>query len=645
MTSPLLLTIQNAHITFGGKPLFEDISFNIHQGDKICLIGKNGTGKTTTMNILSGHHELDGGKRWQLQGSRIGYLEQEVDIKKNCSVFDYIFSGLPAEQQIEDNHYLVEKFAFPLQVNPQNKMSDLSGGQLRRASLAKALINDPDILLLDEPTNHMDFEAVEWLEDYLRHSQHAIVCISHDRTFLRNISNKVFWLDRGNIRICPKGYEYFESWSEALLDQERRELENRERILAYESEWANRGISARRKRNVKRLEDFKREREKLKSDQRLFRQTMQKLELEPISVEMSSKVVAEFVKVSKEFNSEAGKKIILDKFNLRILRGDRIGILGRNGSGKTTLLKMLIGELTPDTGKIKLSRNIEISYFDQKRSNLKPNESLWRNLCPNGDHIQVMGKSKHICGYLKDFLFDPKSAYDVVSTLSGGQKNRLMLAKVLANPGNCLILDEPTNDLDMDTLDMLESILSDYTGTLFIVSHDRDFLDQTVNKIIAFEGDGEVECYVGGYSDYAAAKALAKNSGRKNFADEKISPKNSEQNSEQNSKKNYEQNYAANNLSNNASDHTTSAAETTATPKTTKKLTYKLQFELDNLPEKISALEKELIRLNEKFSAPEFNNLSTPEKNQLLLRATEINNQIEQSEQRWLELEAMRENL
>ncbi|MDA0902113.1 MAG: ATP-binding cassette domain-containing protein, partial [Proteobacteria bacterium] len=485
-------------------------------------------------------------------------------------------------------------------------------GQLKRADLARTLIENPDLLLLDEPTNHLDFAAIRWLENYLNSYRGTIVCISHDRTFLRNISDKVFWLDRGRIRVCPKGYAHFDDWSQALLEQEERELMNRQKIIELEEEWASRGVKARRKRNMRRLENVKADRERLKADKSLFRQTMQKMELAPLTTELSSKLVAEFIKVNKKFKEDGRKeKVILDNFNLRVLRGDKIGILGNNGSGKTSFLKLLIKELEPDAGKIKLAKNIEISYFDQKRSNLDPQKSLWKTLCPNGDHIEVMGKNRHVCGYLKDFLFDPKAANDLVGTLSGGQKNRLMLAKTLANPGNCLILDEPTNDLDMDTLDILEEILANYKGTLFVVSHDRDFLDQTVNKVLAFEGDGVVEPYIGGYSDY-----LEQSKGGNLAIDNQGEAKG-----------------------------TTKASDKEPTPKGQKKLTYKLQYELDNLPRRIEALEKELVNLNAKFSNPDFHNQPSEEKDKILKLSKETNEELAKLEERWLELAEMKENL
>ncbi len=605
MPPSLLISIQNAFVTFGKTPLFEDLSFNIHAGNKICLIGKNGAGKSTLMNMITGTQELGSGKRIELPGTSIGYLTQDITFDPEQKVFDYLFSGLKKENQSDDYSYMVDVIAHPLQIDVNNKMGNLSGGQLRRAALAHSLIEDPDLLLLDEPTNHLDFKSVKWLEEYLKSYHGTLVCISHDRAFLKNISDKVFWLDRGKVKVCPKGYSYFEEFSEMLLEQEQRELENRQKILSLEEDWANRGVKARRKRNIGRLDKMRKEREALKADKSLFRQTMQKLELAPISPSMSSKIVAEFIKVSKKFEEDGNTKIILDKFNLRVIKGDKIGILGNNGSGKTTFLKMLIGKAIPDSGKIKLSRNIDISYFDQKRSDLKNNESLQKNLIPGGgDHISVMGKSRHVCGYLKDFLFDPSAVGDQVSTLSGGQKNRLMLAKVLANPGNCLILDEPTNDLDMDTLDMLEEILSNYKGTLFVVSHDRDFLDKTVNKIIAFEGNGIVEGHIGGYSDYEKEISQAKAKSKS-----KASKKPKKQEDESNHK--------------------------------SQKLTYKLQYELDNLPKKIDDLNKELKELNEQFSDPEFfNNNELRDKS--LIRSKKISKELETLENRWLELEELK---
>jgi ABC transport system ATP-binding/permease protein len=511
MAAPLVLSIHDAYVTFGGgRPLFDQLSFNIHKNDKICLVGKNGAGKTTLMHLVTGTREPDGGRRWQEPGIRIGYLQQEVVPHSHQTVYDYICSALPGDKQTDEYRYMVEMMLSPLELKGSDKMDKISGGQLRRAALAHALVEEPDILLLDEPTNHLDLAGIEWLEQFLRSYRGTVLCVSHDRAFLTNISDKVFWLDRGKVKVCPRGFGHFDEWSQMLLEQEERELRNRERSLAQEVEWASRGVKARRKRNMRRLENMQKEREKLKSDRSLFNKTMRKIELEPLESVMASKVIAEFHKVSKYFGEDEHRKVILEKFNLRIMRGDRIGLLGKNGSGKTSFIRLLLGEIKPDMGKVTVAKNIEASYFDQKRKDLNPNHSLLRTLCPEGgEYVEVAGKKRHVCGYLKDFLFDPKAVQDLVGTLSGGQKNRLMLAKVLANPGGMLILDEPTNDLDMDTLDMLEDVLSSYKGTLLVVSHDRDFLDQIVTKIIAFEGDGEVNGYIGGYSDYLVESGKA----------------------------------------------------------------------------------------------------------------------------------------
>ena len=499
----LLLSVKDAMVRYSEKPLFENLNFNIHENTRIALVGKNGAGKSTLMNIITGVQELDDGERWEEPGTTIGYLRQDITPEEGQTVFEYIFQEIKHEER-ELHAYKVDIVAEALQLDVNAKMTRLSGGQLRRAGLARALVEEPDILLLDEPTNHLDLEAIEWLEDYLNGYRGTLLCVSHDRTFLSNITNQVFWLDRGDLKVSPRGFKYFDEWSEMLLEQEARELKNRKSIVAQEVEWASRGVKARRKRNVRRLELVREMRDKLKADESAHRRATKKIEFQPLQdIEKSSKIVAEFYNVHKTFKDDGKEIKILDKFSLRIQRGDRIGILGKNGSGKTSFLKLLLNEIEPDQGRVKVRKELEFSYFDQKRRDLEPTDTLKKTLSPGGgDYINVMGKSRHVCGYLKDFMFDPSRAQDKVSQLSGGQKNRLMLAKILADPKTCLILDEPTNDLDMDTLDMLEEILLQYKGTLLIVSHDRDFLDQTVTKILAFEGDAKVETVIGGYSDY-----------------------------------------------------------------------------------------------------------------------------------------------
>ena len=615
MSSTLLLNVSEASIRFGDKTLFEDLSFNIREGDKICLIGKNGAGKTTLMNIITGLRELDDGLRWQLQGTVIGYLQQEVHPIPGQTVYDYIFEELQNQDGSQD--YKIEIVVEPLELDIKAQMTSLSGGQLRRAALARALVEEPDVLLLDEPTNHLDLDIIEWLEGYVKAYRGAVVCISHDKAFLASISDKVFWLDRGQLKVCPFGFSGFEEWSQMLLEQEERTLKNRQKVLDQEVEWASRGVKARRKRNVRRVELMKIERAKLRSDKNSLQRMLAKIELAPLeAAEISSKNVVEFHKVHKTYEEKGKEKIILDKFNLRILRGDRIGIIGKNGSGKTSFLKMLVGELKPDMGTVKLAKDISFSYFDQKRKDLNPDNTLHITLCPNGsDYVEVRGKDRHICGYLKDFLFEPQMAFQPVSTLSGGQKNRLMLAKILANPGSLLILDEPTNDLDMDTLDMLEDMLIDYTGTLLVVSHDRDFLDQTVSKILAFEGNGVIEAVIGGYQDYLDHKRKKK---EKPEIQKPLQVKVS-------------------------SEIIPADVEAKAKPASTiQKLTYPMQHELNSLPGKMQKLQSEMKEIEEALSDGSLYGRNPKAFDRLTKRAGIVTKELEEAEQRWLELEEIR---
>lgn len=618
MAAILLLSVQEAAIRFGDKELFADLSFNIHERDKICLVGRNGSGKSTLMNIITGARELDAGERWQLQGTIVGHLPQELTPQAGETVYDYVFSGIAdaaAPDETDSHVYKVEKILTPLGLNPQAAMTSLSGGQLRRAALARALVLSPDILLLDEPTNHLDLEIIEWLENYLRGYRGALVCISHDRAFLAAISDKVFWLDRGKLKICPRGYSYFDEWSTMLLEQEARELHNRQKLLEQEVDWASRGVPARRKRNVRRLALMKAEREKLRADKNALNRMLARVEFTPVGdAPLASRSIAEFHQVRLAYPIAGAEppqeKIILDRFSLRIQRGDRIGIVGRNGNGKTSLLKLLIGEQKPDMGNVKLAPSVEISYFDQKRVALRPDHSLHRILCPNGsDYLTVMGKTRHVCGYLKDFMFDPRQADQPVSTLSGGQKNRLLLAKVMANPGSLLILDEPTNDLDMDTLDMLEDMLAHYTGTLLVVSHDRDFLDQTVSSILAFEGGGRVEAVIGGYQDYLAVRAAK----TEPVATVKASGKNTQ----------------------------TSASVAVAVPAPKKKLTFTQQHELERLPARIEALEKEIAYLQNDLADPTLYVRDPETFDALSKRFTKAAQELAAAEVRWLELEEL----
>ncbi|MCC7305131.1 MAG: ABC-F family ATP-binding cassette domain-containing protein [Alphaproteobacteria bacterium] len=610
--SDLILSIEDAMILIGGRPFFEGMTFHIHKGRKIALVGKNGAGKTTLMNMITGERELDDGRRWLAAGITIGHMEQNIAPVPGQTVREYVFSGINHAAADWDQSYKVDLIITPLGLRAEDRMDMLSGGLLRRATLARALVEEPDILLLDEPTNHMDLESIQWLENYLKYYPGAVLCVSHDRAFLSAITENVFWLDRGKLKISPRGFASFEEWSQELFGQEARQLQNRAKKVEMEMEWASRGVKARVKRNVRRVALAYEARSELERDQKSFRRATSKIKITAPDVEETSLNVAEFINVHKSF----GDKEILNKFSLRIRRGERIGLLGKNGSGKTTFLKILIGEEMPDAGKVKMAKNLTFGYFDQKRSTLDPDQTLQSNLCPeDSDHLDVRGKSRHVCGYLKDFLFEPEDAWRKVKTLSGGQMNRLMLAKVLANPGSFLILDEPTNDLDMDTLDMLEEILSAYEGTLFVVSHDRDFLDQVVDKLLVFEGDGKIELIIGGYSDYIAFKKGREQEGIPK-AGASSAPKARE-----------------------------NAREQPVEPKKLSRMSYKLEHELQKLPEKIRELEKECAAIEEKMSDPDFYMKDPESFDRVSQRFPIAKAALEKAELRWLELEEMRQKL
>ena len=613
MSSQLIFSIKDAMVRYKEIPVFENLSLNIHQGSRVALIGKNGAGKSTIMNIISGFKSLDEGEKWEEPGTTVGYLGQEFEYKEKETVFEFIFSNISGEER-ELHQYKVDIIAEALELDVKKTMGMLSGGQLRRAGIARALVEEPDILLLDEPTNHLDLNIINWLEQYLNNYRGSLLCISHDKRFLENITNQVFWLDRGKLKVSPRGFRFFDDWSAMLLDQEARELKRRKQIVAQEVEWASRGVKARVKRNINRLSRVKEMRDKLKADESLYRRATNKISFEPIKdLDNNSKVIAEFYKVHKSFKENEKTLRILNGFNIRIKRGDRIGIIGRNGSGKTTFLKLILKEINADQGSIKIHKNMEFSYFDQNRSDLKPNDSLKDFLAPNGgDYIDVRGKMRHIYGYLKDFMFDPSVVLDSISTLSGGQKNRLKLAKILANPKSCLILDEPTNDLDMETLDMLGEILISYEGTLLLVSHDRDFLDQTVTKILSFEGDGNIEECVGGYSDYLSRNMLRKKEDSKTRGEKS---------------------------SNLALKEKAGSFEV----KGRKKLTYKLEFELKKLPIKIRKKEEEIEFFTKKLSDPDFYKNDSDAFMTMTEKLEVAKGDLEYYETRWLELESEKE--
>ncbi len=611
-----LLSIRDATISFAQKTLFEEISFNLFPKDRICLIGRNGVGKTTLMSAIVGDVEFDKGKRWVAPNCVIGYLSQSEQTEPNVTALEYIMSALNKEDQKSgETHdhkvYLADIVCENLQIDKNSIMKNLSGGQARRVRLARALVLEPDILLLDEPTNHLDLGVIEWLENYLSNYAGALLTISHDRKFLENVSNKVFWLRNQNIKTNHHGYRKFEEWSEGILEQEEREMNNLSKKVLLESGWLQTGVTGRRKRNMGRMRYLQELRLKLKTQKQIVSGDKNQMQIDgDIKNQDSSQLVVAVNNVTKSFsiNDEGNEKTIIDKLSLRILRGEKIGIIGRNGSGKSTFLKMIMGELKPSSGNIKVGRNIAISYFDQNRSAIKADSTIQEILCDSGEYVQMgNGKTRHIAGYLKDFLFDPQDGKTLATTLSGGQQNRLLLAKTLANPGSFLILDEPTNDLDMDSLDMLQNFLNDYQGNLLIVSHDRDFLDNVVTGILAFEDDGTVTSHIGGYSDYLEYK--------KSLKEELLTQQNKSQ-----SKSN----------------------STIEVQQSVPKFSYKHKFELEKLPKKIADLEEKIKKLSEELSETEERNSANLA--HIAMEIGKLQQELDIAEERWLELEEMKDS-
>lgn len=486
-----IYTIRGAKLSFGLNPLFTDVDLYINRGDKICLVGRNGCGKSTLLKVIAREIEPDEADFFIQPGVRIGYMPQEPDFTGFKTLREVVEAGLSKEEKNQTYRAdrLIEYFAINENQNPEQS----SGGERRKAALARSLIGEPDILLLDEPTNHLDITTIEKLEDLIKKFSGAVIVISHDRMFLDHISQTTFWLDRGVLRRNNKGFGAFEEWEDQVIEQEIIEQKALNKKIAEETEWLHKGVTARRRRNMGRLRRL----QQLRQERREQIKMTGSVNLEAETAELRSKMVIEAKHISKSF----GDREIVKDFSIRVIKGNKIGIVGPNGSGKTTLIKLLTKRLEPDSGFVRIGKNLEEAYFDQNRITLDPKKTLWKTLCNEGDHIWVRGHFRHVVAYLKDFLFKPDQAQCPVSTLSGGEKNRLMLALALAKQSNFLVLDEPTNDLDMDTLDLLQEVLDDYEGTILIVSHDRDFMDKVVTSLIYMRGDGTVYEHVGSYSE------------------------------------------------------------------------------------------------------------------------------------------------
>ena len=491
--SPPILLLRDIHLTFGGTPLLEGAELSVSKGERLCLVGRNGSGKSTLLKIAAGLIECDTGERFLQPGTTVRYLAQEPDLSAYASTLAYVEDGLPPG----DDPYRAQHLLELLGLTGKEPPAQLSGGEARRAALARALAPAPDILLLDEPTNHLDLPAIQWLESELNSLPSAIIMISHDRRFLENMSRATVWLDRGQARRLDKGFGSFEEWRDETLEQESLERHKLGRKIARENHWLIHGVTARRKRNQRRLKAL----HDMRDQRRNLRQVTGDVKMTVAQADASSKLVAEAKSVRKSF----GDRCIVDDFSTRILRGDRVGLVGPNGAGKTTLLNILTGVVQPDAGSTRLGVTVDMVTLDQKRESLDPKTSLSDALTGgSGDTVSVAGQSRHVMGYMKDFLFDPAQAPTPIGELSGGERGRLMLARALAKPSNLLVLDEPTNDLDLETLDLLQEMLADYQGAVLLVSHDRDFLDRVVTSTIAWEGDGKWREYPGGYSDMEA---------------------------------------------------------------------------------------------------------------------------------------------
>ncbi|RRH74746.1 ABC-F family ATP-binding cassette domain-containing protein [Falsigemmobacter faecalis] len=491
-----LLQLSGITLTFGGNPVFDDLDLVVQAGDRMALVGRNGSGKSTLMKVMAALAEADQGSRVVPPGITVGYMEQDPDLSGFATLGDYASAALP-----DGEDWKIAAVAEGLRFDPETPVSTASGGERRRAALARLMASEPELMLLDEPTNHLDIAAIEWLENELSTTRSAFVLISHDRAFLKRLTKGTLWIDRGQVRRRESGFDGFEDWRDTVWAEEDAARHKLDRKIKAEAKWAVEGISARRKRNmgrVRALDALKAER-----SSQIRRQGTAAMEIE--SAPTSGKRVIEATGITKDF----GHGPVIKDFDLRVMRGDRIAFVGPNGAGKTTLLKMLTGEMAPDSGTVVLGTGLEVAVFDQARAQLDPEATLWDSLTNDpqmlvsgaSDQVMVRGVPKHVVGYLKDFLFDERQARAPVKSLSGGEKARLLLARLMARESNFLILDEPTNDLDVETLDLLQDILGDFPGTVLLVSHDRDFIDRVATATVVLEGQGRATVYAGGWSD------------------------------------------------------------------------------------------------------------------------------------------------
>ncbi len=584
-----LLSLQNIQKAFGGPILLDDATLQIERGERICLVGRNGEGKSTLLKIIDGTIEPDGGEIIRQPGLKVRRLRQNVPHDISDTIEDLVFQGLEDPHDDYISHQAADRAISLVNLENHLKFDELSGGQKRRALLAQALVCEPDILVLDEPTNHLDIESIKWMENFLQRYKGTIVFVTHDRAFLRKLATRIVELDRGRLHSWACDYDTYLKRKQQLLDGEQEQWAQFDKKLAQEEVWIRKGIKARRTRNEGRVRDL----EKMRDERRARRVQTGTVSMKAVEAGVSGRKVITCENISYDYDGDP----LIKNMDLDIMRGDKIGIIGPNGCGKSTLIKLLLKQLDPKTGTVEHGTKLQVAYFDQHRAILEEDKSVAENIAPD-ETITIGNSKKHVLGYLQDFLFAPDRARSPVSILSGGERNRLLLAKLFTKPSNVLVLDEPTNDLDVETLELLEELLASYEGTLLLVSHDRSFLNNVVTGTLVFEGDGQIGEYAGGYDDWLSQRSnieAAKAESRKP-AEKKVS---------------------------------------------TRKLTNKEREELKNLPKRIEELEEELEQLQTAMTDPAFYQKPPEEIQAATARAEAIPQELEQSFERWEELERL----
>lgn len=633
-----ILSLNQAYLSYSDAPLLDSLDLQIEAGERLCLVGRNGAGKSTLLKVIAGEIPLDDGRRTHIQGLKIARLEQDPPQSSEQSVFDYVAHGIrelgdllleyhrvsvlvasePSEQHIKALSRLQEQLEHLngwqfdtrirqilslLQLDAETILSSLSGGWLRKVAFARAIVSDPDLLLLDEPTNHLDIAVIEWLETFLAEFKGAIVFISHDRAFIHKVATRIVDLDRGKVTSWPGNYDEYLVGKEEWLRVEALQQAEFDKKLAQEEAWIRQGIKARRTRNEGRVRALK----ALRRERQDRRELQGNAKLQVDEAKRSGKLVFEVEHLNYAVD---GRQLLVD-VNLQVLRGDKIALIGPNGCGKTTLIKLLLGDLQPSSGQVRTGTKLDVAYFDQYRQQLDPDKTVMDNLAEGKSEVEVAGRRRHVLGYLQDFLFEPRRAMTPVRALSGGEKNRLLLARLFLKPCNLLILDEPTNDLDVETLELLEELLAEYQATLLLVSHDRRFIDNTVTHSWVFEGDGRITEYVGGYADMMALRQQLR------MQQESVR---------------------------SVSKEVTAVADKgNAQPRRSKKLSYKLQLELDSLPARLEALEQEVTHYQAQINQPDFFSKDSQETQTILAALQASEEALETAFMRWEELEAMKQ--